>query len=52
MEGPLSNFKLARFQFVLRALNPMRLPFYRGSTFRGTIRGSIGSATPTARRRK
>src|SRR3990170_3658124 len=35
MEGPLFQFKFARFQFVLKALDSLRLPVYKGSTFRG-----------------
>jgi hypothetical protein len=35
MNSPLSHFKLAQYQFVLKALNPIHLPAYKGSTFRG-----------------
>jgi len=31
----LSRFVFARFQFLLRALEPIRLPAYKGSTLRG-----------------
>lgn len=35
MESPLSLFKFAQFQFVLRAKDCINLPVYKGSTFRG-----------------
>jgi len=37
MDGPLSHFKFARFQFVLRAEDWIYLPAYKGSTFRGAF---------------
>ena len=35
MEGPLSQFKFSRFQFLLRATDSLRLPVYKASTIRG-----------------
>ncbi|OGP90580.1 MAG: hypothetical protein A2156_08995 [Deltaproteobacteria bacterium RBG_16_48_10] len=35
MEGPLSHFRFAQFQFILRAQDCLNLPAYKGSTFRG-----------------
>jgi len=35
MEHPLSHFRLAEFQFVLKALDHLHLPPYKGSTLRG-----------------
>jgi CRISPR-associated endoribonuclease Cas6 len=37
MDGPLSHFKFARFQFVLKAEDCIHLPAYKGSTFRGAF---------------
>lgn len=33
----LSQFKLAQFRFVIKALSPLSLPSYKGSTFRGAF---------------
>jgi len=35
MEGPLRHFQFAQFQFLLKALDTIGLPAYKGSTFRG-----------------
>ena len=35
MDSPLSHFRFAQFQFVLKAVDPLYLPAYKGSTFRG-----------------
>jgi hypothetical protein len=35
MESPLSHFKFAQFQFILKAIDCINLPVYKGSTFRG-----------------
>ncbi len=35
MESPLSHFRFAKFQFLLKASNCINLPVYKGSTFRG-----------------
>ena len=35
MESSLSEFKFSRFLFFLKTLDPLRLPVYKGSTFRG-----------------
>jgi hypothetical protein len=37
LEGinPLSHFNLARYRFIIKALDTLRLPPYKGSTFRG-----------------
>jgi CRISPR-associated endoribonuclease Cas6 len=37
MESPLSHFKFAQFQFVLRAEDCINLPAYKGSTLRGAF---------------
>lgn len=37
MESPLSHFRFAQFQFVLKAQENIRLPAYKGSTFRGAF---------------
>jgi len=37
MEGPLSHFRFAQFQFVLKAADCINLPTYKGSTFRGAF---------------
>ena len=37
MEGPLSHFRFAQFQFVLKVVNCITLPVYKGSTFRGAF---------------
>ncbi|NWF92972.1 MAG: CRISPR system precrRNA processing endoribonuclease RAMP protein Cas6 [Syntrophaceae bacterium] len=37
MEAPLSNFKFTKFQFILKTLDCMNLPAYKGSTFRGAF---------------
>jgi len=35
MENPLGHFQFARFQFILRVLDCINLPIYKGSTLRG-----------------
>ena len=35
MRNPLSHFKFARFQFILKALDCINMPVYKGSTLRG-----------------
>lgn len=35
MDTSLNNFKLAKFQFILKALDDINLPIYKGSTLRG-----------------
>jgi hypothetical protein len=35
MESPFSHFRFAQFQFILKALDCLYLPAYKGSTFRG-----------------
>jgi len=35
MESPLSYFKVAKFQFHLKAIDSINLPAYKGSTLRG-----------------
>ena len=35
MESPLTHFRFAQFQFVLKALEAIHLPPYKGSTLRG-----------------
>ena len=35
INNPLSHFKLARYRFIIKALGPLHLPPYKGSTFRG-----------------
>ncbi|MEW6374612.1 MAG: CRISPR system precrRNA processing endoribonuclease RAMP protein Cas6 [Thermodesulfobacteriota bacterium] len=35
MDNLLNFFKIAQFQFILRVVNPLYLPSYKGSTFRG-----------------
>jgi len=37
MESPLSNFRFTKFQFILKALDYINLPVYKGSTFRGAF---------------
>jgi len=37
MDRPLAHFKLARFQFLLKARDRLILPVYKGSTFRGAF---------------
>jgi CRISPR-associated endoribonuclease Cas6 len=37
MESPLHNFKFAQFQFLLKALDCINLPVYKGSIFRGAF---------------
>lgn len=37
MEGPLRDFRFAQFQFLLRALDSINLPAYKGSTLRGAF---------------
>jgi hypothetical protein len=37
MEGPLRHFQFAQFQFLLKALDTINLPAYKGSTFRGAF---------------
>ena len=37
MEGPLRHFQFAQFQFLLKALDTLNLPAYKGSTFRGAF---------------
>jgi CRISPR-associated endoribonuclease Cas6 len=37
LENPLSHFKFAQFQFVLKAEDCVNLPVYKGSTFRGAF---------------
>jgi len=37
MECPLNNFKFAQFQFILKAIDNISLPGYKGSTFRGAF---------------
>jgi len=37
MERPLSHFKFAQFQFILKAEDCINLPVYKGSTFRGAF---------------
>jgi len=37
MEGPLRHFQLAQFQFLLKTLDTINLPAYKGSTFRGAF---------------
>ncbi len=35
INNPLSHFKIARYRFIIKALGPLHLPPYKGSTFRG-----------------
>src|SRR4030042_6117797 len=37
MEGSLRHFQFAPFQFLLKALDTINLPAYKGSTFRGAF---------------
>jgi hypothetical protein len=37
MENPLSHFKVAQFRFILKPLDCICLPVYKGSTFRGAF---------------
>ena len=37
MEGSLRHFQFAQFQFLLKALDTINLPAYKGSTFRGAF---------------
>ncbi len=37
MEGSLSHFRFAQFQFLLKSLGSIRLPLYKGSTLRGAF---------------
>ncbi|MGQ9647940.1 MAG: CRISPR system precrRNA processing endoribonuclease RAMP protein Cas6 [Thermodesulfobacteriota bacterium] len=37
MEGSLSTFRFAQFRFLLKSLNSIRLPVYKGSTLRGAF---------------
>ena len=51
MESPLSHFKFAQFQFVLRAEDCINLPVYKGSTFRGGF-GYVFKKVSGARQQK
>ncbi len=35
MDNALSHFKLARYRFIIKVLDALHLPPYKGSTFRG-----------------
>jgi len=37
MESPLNHFQFAQFEFLLKALDCICLPVYKGSTFRGAF---------------
>lgn len=42
MESSLQNFKFARFQFSLKALEFLNLPEYKGSALRGGFGHAFG----------
>ncbi|MEA3643101.1 MAG: hypothetical protein VBE63_24635, partial [Lamprobacter sp.] len=41
LTGPLPNLRLERVRFQLEALDPIRLPSYSGSAFRGLLGHSL-----------
>lgn len=41
LEAALSPFRLARYRIALRAVEPVTLPPYKGSTFRGAFAGAF-----------
>jgi hypothetical protein len=37
MESPVNHFRFTKFQFIIKALDCINLPLYKGSTFRGAF---------------
>ncbi len=51
MESSLSHFKFAQFQFLLKAVDCINLPVYKGSTFRGAFGHAFKKITCVSRER-